>query len=162
MAGRAPPRFRCQEGRAVPWDTLCAARWAVGAMLWPLGGGPSRREKRGKPRQVAWGHGGIPGHRQTPWLRTEGWAAQSGAGEAQGRNADTGVGAAKEKTRTGEREEKQRKKEGERQEAGDREAGSPRSPVGALEKAAPGPTGQAPPGRDVDVMTQGGCTLLFL
>ena len=95
-------------------------------------------------------------------LRTEGWAAQSEAGEAQGRNADTGAGAAKEKTRTDKREEKQRKREGERQEAGDREAGSLRSPVGAPEKAAPGPTGQAPPGRDADVMPQGGCALLFL
>lgn len=128
-------------------------------MLWPLGGGPSRREKRGKPRQVAWGRGGIPGHRETPWLRMD---AQSGAGEAQGRNADTGAGAAKEKTQTDEREEKQRKQEGERQEAGDGEAGGPRSPVRALEKAAPGPAGQAPPGRDADLMPQGGCALPFL
>lgn len=51
----------------------------AGAVLWPLGGAPSRQEKCGKPWQVAWGHGGVPGHRQTPWLRTEGWAAQSGA-----------------------------------------------------------------------------------
>ena len=51
----------------------------VGAVLWPLGGAPSRQAKCGKPWQVAWGHGGVPGHRQTPWLRTEGWAAQSGA-----------------------------------------------------------------------------------
>ena len=72
-------------------------------------------------------------------------------------------GREQQKKRPGQTNARKSKGKGkERQEAADREAGSPRSPVGTLEKAAPGPTGQAPPGRDAEVMPQGGCALLFL